>query len=288
MRERAEQAAIVGNAALAQKLMEEAAKRTEEIEKTGTATDTKGKPFIVDGFSELQAQKSNIASNPKWFDEAADTARERAATRQSLDSMREILVNYEPGALAEYKAKLAAVVRGLGGPELKTATMDATGFQAAIKDVFNFMFDRLKIIGGRAPAAELNGLRKATASPDLTPEANRKILSQAVAILDYEDKFYRDAVATRERLGGSMDRADFDTKWSADPKNQMQSFRDKAYDETPVRGATPVTRAEWAAAKPGTQFIIEKGTIPGAKTPKRVRFLGIDKVSGQPLIEDVD
>ena len=288
LRKRAEEAAALGNLSVAKDLMGQAEKLTEKIEKTGVATDTNDKPFIVDGYSDLEAQKSNIASNPKWFDDAADTARERAATRQSLDSIREILVNFEPGALAEPKAKLAAIVRSLGGPELKTATMDATGFQAAMKDVFNFMFDKLKIIGGRAPAAELTGLRRAMASPDLTPEANRKILSQATAILDYEDAYYRGAVAAREQSGGSMDRAKFETTWSAIPENSMDRFRAKAYAETPVRGATPVTRAEWAAAKPGTQFIVEKGTIPGAKTHKRVRLVGIDKASGLPLIEDVD
>jgi len=285
MRKRAEQAAIDGNGPLAKKLMDDAAKRTEEIEKTGTATDTDNKPFIVDGFSELQAQKSNIASNPKWFDEAANTARERADTRSYLNSMQEVLETYNTGALAESKAKLAALSAALGGPKLETAGVDAAGFQTMVKDTYNLMFTRLKTIGGRAPAAELNGLQRAAAGADLSPEANRKILAQARGILDYEDKFYRDAVDARKQSNYGLDLSDFQTKWSDKSENRMKGFTDKAYDEIPVRGATPT---DWGKAKPGAQYIIEKGVIPGATKPKKVRFLGIDKATGKPIVEDVD
>jgi hypothetical protein len=100
-------------------------------------------------------------------------------------------------------------------------------------------------------------------------------LSQAVGILDFTDKFYKDWQEAYDK-NPALSPSKFQANWIKE--NKLSAFTDKAYAETPVRGALP---EDWRDAKPGTYYVLEPGKVPGITSPTVYTFVGIDK-NGHP------
>jgi hypothetical protein len=222
---------------------------------------------------------ANDAENVKYFNDQAATDQARQQSRMQVNAIKDILENFEPGTFAEQKAHFAGVLRSLGVPpeRIESATVNAPAFQEFTKDMMRGVFSDVAKIGGQLRVAELAGLERASANPSLQPEANQKILSQALGVLNAEDQRYRDEQEARKKLGWNYDRSAFQNEWHGKNKD-IGKFVSEAGKDIAVRGATPT---DWNKLQSGRTYIVEPDPAHGITTPTKLRYLGKDPQTGK-------
>jgi hypothetical protein len=222
---------------------------------------------------------ANEADNVKYFNDQAAIDQARQMARMQVNAIRDIVENFESGTFAEQKAHFAGVLRSLGVPpdKIQSATVDAPAFQEFTKDMMRGVFSDVAKIGGQLKVAELAGLERASANPSLQPEANQKILAQALGVLNAEDKRYRDEQEARKKLGWNYDRSAFQDEWHGKNKD-IGKFVDEVGKDIAVRGATP---PDWSKLKPGQAYIVEPDPAHGITNPTKLRYLGKDPQTGK-------
>lgn len=259
LRERARDTAAFGDTAGAEKLMERADKLEQEYRTTGKATGEDGKVIDVPGFAETQASVGRVGENQKWVDEQSTQAMTRAQAREQLDVIKGVLENYESGSLAGMKAQAQALAKSLGVNLPNTATMNAADYQEFMKSALRNVFSDVKDMGGRPLVSEISGFEKASANPELQPEANKMILAQMYARLNQLDKYYGDA-STAMTGNKALDRGAYTADWLKKRENQLAPLVDEATQGLAVRGATPTDAKQM---KENHTYIIEPGMFPG-------------------------
>jgi hypothetical protein len=222
---------------------------------------------------------ANDAENVKYFNDQAATDQARQQSRMQVNAIRDILENFEPGTFAEQKAHFAGVLRSLGfAPDkIESATVNAPAFQEFTKDMMRGVFSDVAKIGGQLRVAELTGLEKASANPSLQPEANQKILSQALGVLNADDQRFKDEQEARKKLGWNFDRSSFQNQWHEKNKD-IGKFVSEAGKDIAVRGATP---SDWNKLQTGQTYVVEPDPAHGMTTPTKLRYLGKDPQTGK-------
>jgi hypothetical protein len=237
----------------------------------------------VPGWADADTRQKDVESNQAVAAAMPAAANQREIGRESLDAMRKTLQTYQSGSLNDIKAEISAFSEALGGPKLTSATMNAADYQIMVKEGLKNVFSAVKEAGGRPLVLEITALTNAVANATLAPEANRRILSQAIGILDFTDKYYKDWQGAYNK-NPALSPSEFQAAWIG--KNRLSTFTDKAYAETPVLGATP--KSFKADGKVGAQYIVEAGFAPGITKPTRVRYLGVNKDTGNPDFQEAD
>lgn len=273
LRERARETAAFGDVPGSEKLMERADKLEQEYRSSGKATGEDGKVIDVPGFAENQASVGRVGENQKWIDDQSTQAMTRSQAREQLDVIKGVLENYESGSLAGMKAQAQALAKALGVNLPNTATMDAAAYQEFLKSAMRNVFTDVKDMGGRPLVSEIAGFEKATAHPELQPEANKMILSQMYARLNQLDKYYGD-ISTSMTGNKSLDRGAYTADWLKKKENQLAPLVDEAAQGLAVRGATP----KFEDVKPGHSYIIEPGQEKAYGLPPEIKLSGPTKM----------
>lgn len=205
------------------------------------------------------APLQRITENQKWLDEQASQAIARSQAREQLDTIRGVAEKFKSGAGADWKAQAQAIANSLNLKGLlpDTPTMNAAAYQTFMKAALNNAFANVKDMGGKPLVSEITGSMKATANPELQPEANREILSQLYARLDQADRYYGDM--SKEMTGNKgLDRGPYTAQWLAKDENKQSTLADKNRNEIAVRGMPVPTNP-----KVGETYILEPGQYPG-------------------------
>jgi hypothetical protein len=252
----------------------------EQMLSTGKAIDSDGKVMDVPGWAEQQAAVGRVEPNQKWLDEQGTQALQRSQAREQLDVIRGILENYQSGSLAGMKAQAQALAKGLGIDVPNTATMNAADYEKFLKATLRNVFSDVKDMGGRPLVSEIQGFEKATASPELQPQANKEILAQLYARLNQLDKYYGDT-ASEMAKNKALDRGVYTSNWLKQKENGIAPMVEEAKRDLAVRGVSPGI----GDMKEGHVYVIEAGQLPGVNAPTKYRFShGPD---GKPKLDKV-
>jgi hypothetical protein len=153
--------------------------------------------------------------------------------RQQVEALKELTNAYESGSLNSVWADLDGKMRALGLPGLKGN--DAANYQKFMKEASAVMLASAQSMpAGHGPTDALRQqIATSFAAPTLDPEANRKILANTTALLDWSDKNYTDTMKELEAKPWLDTRRYFDD-WSKE--NNLQDFTKKADKETTTAG----------------------------------------------------
>ena len=142
----------------------------------------------------------------------------RQVIRERLDTMADILANYQPGKWAEQKASLISGLRSIGFPVSEENIRSAADFETFTKNATINLFDQVKNLGGRILVTEIEGMKQANPSASLQPETNKRVIGQMRGLLDYEDKHFNDYSDWKKGNRNAYDTSDFERGWIKDNK----------------------------------------------------------------------
>ena len=173
--------------------------------------------------SEPEAVKTIRAEEQKM----PEDYKKRVAVASRIDGLLDILTKYETGKFAEQKGDIVGKLNALGIRVDPTISADPAKFEVFMKSAIKNVFDDLP--GGKILLAEIAGLSKANANSTMQPEANAKILGDAKAAINYENKYTLDYAKWRKSNPAAFsptDLIEFNNKWLA--QNKLDDFKKEA------------------------------------------------------------
>lgn len=163
-----------------------------------------------------------------------------AEEKQNLEALSHVYETYEPGAFAEPKAELVAALRGAGLNIDDSATANPEKFQQATKYAVQQMFKKAQELtaegGGQIKVAELTGLQKTQANPDLQPGAVKSITAQALGVNAWKTDMVNDYAKAYEK-GEITKPATWREQWLKD--HPLGTYVEKSLQSLPVMGVSP-------------------------------------------------
>lgn len=188
--------------------------------------------------------------------EIGEAVNSNIQAEQRFQALGEALKLTQSGAFATEKAHLAALLKAGGIDATPEMLGDPAQVQIALKESVQGVFSQIKsLVGGRVAAQEINLLASASSNPNLQPEANAKIISQAIGAIRYNRDFY-DALSKEKN---PVDPNAYEIQFQKD--HPLQGYIDKAEKELgPLKGmagaqggGTPgVNGVPWPQDKPAT------------------------------------
>lgn len=188
------------------------------------------------------------AYNTKWLLDQSELQQERNTAQNGLDVLADALAHVNTNPLAPFTTKVDEYARALG---LSVGT--ASERAAAVQEIAKQVAQQSQLAGTDLAR---NMSQKGSVEAIKNPKANRAIMAQAYAKLDYErakfDYFVKELHANR----------------SADPWVLQQQFeqhypREKLYEqrfnELALPGSTPLTESgqfDWPALKTGARYYL--------------------------------
>lgn len=260
----------------AEKAFAEALEVEKRMQDRGYGIGPDGKQVDIPGWFEHKQAMENAPEVRKFFNAQGTGQIARIEAREQLGGITRALEILQSGKFAQQKGEFQAALKSAGFPVPNTATMNAEAAEVATKDAMRAVFSRLAEIGGQPRVVEIQGLIQSGANVGLQPEANRKIISQSLASLDRADKFFADALEERNRLGYKFNEPEFAAKWSKKEENASEKFREEAYKNTAIRGATPTLSngtINFSEVKDGHTYMIEPDMLPGVTRPTKYRVV---------------
>jgi hypothetical protein len=143
-----------------------------------------------------------------------------------IDGLLNILTKYETGSFEDQKTQLAKDLYALGISVPAENMKNATSFEQFTKGAIQQVFDSLP--GGKILLSEIQGLSKANANPGMLAASNAKILGDARALINWENKYSKDYLAWREANPNAYDPNQinkFAISWSEKPENDLNRFK---------------------------------------------------------------
>jgi hypothetical protein len=144
----------------------------------------------------------------------SDDYQKRQIAQSRVHGLLDVLTQYETGKFADTKGDIIGKLRGVGINVPDTASASPAKFEIFMKGAIKNVFDDLP--GGKILLAEISGLSKANANFTMQPEANAKILGDALAAVKYEDKYVLDYAKWRQENPNAyspMDTIRFNEQW---------------------------------------------------------------------------
>jgi hypothetical protein len=197
----------------------------------------------------------------------ADDFRRREVASSRVNGLLDILTKYETGKFAEQKADIIGKLNGLGIRVDPTVSADPAKFEIFMKGAIKNVFDDLP--GGKILLAEIAGLSKANANPGMQAEANAKILGDAKAAINYENKYTLDYARWRKANPNAyspFDTTEFNEQWLK--QNKLDDFKKEASRNIGYVGQKLPTKLSDAVNGQAYYVPSEKRTLYFDKTHK--------------------
>ena len=220
------------------------------MKERGWALDPAGNAVRMPGWSNIQRENQFVPDNQKWSQAEGAANDERQKTRVSLNLVKEALEQFKTNPNAHITSEIQQQLRfafpnlDLGdSPQWNAGAVAEIAKQAAAR-------------AGVAGTTDFSHSLAQVASVEATkpPEANKKILAQAIGDIDRADARFDYLNPNLSRVPYA-DRTELDRIWTRGKGHDAQSFQDKAYKELAVRGATP----SWEEMKPDHVYMLEPG-----------------------------
>jgi hypothetical protein len=171
-----------------------------------------------------------------------ESAKNRVIFKNRLEILRDISQKLESGAFTEAKAAIVAGAAGLGIPVSRDALNNTQLTQQWVKNATANVFAEAKDLGGRILVTEIEGLKRANASPDLQPAANAAIIANALGMIDYENKYFNEYNQWREKNGSNPYYDRFYNEWMKN--NNPKTFQEERNKASAARGVPAPPKSE--------------------------------------------
>lgn len=274
-----------------QKKSSELAARIEGLSKQDYLLTRTGEKIVPKSWAEFKQYQQNLPKINEMMNQGSQAYNARQQGRYQLENISRAFEVLKTGSFTDIKTQFAAAMEAAGFPVSPDDLANVTAAQTAVKNAWDRIFARLGEVGGQVRVLEIQGLQKANPDINLQPGANRNLIASGIAALDYEDKYYNDMVAAKNRLGSKFDPATFTTEWQKENKDLLRQLSDEARKKTALRGDVPrrsngmINEGE---LKVDHSYILEPGMgIPGITKPTKVKYLGLDD-QRRPRYEKVD
>lgn len=246
------------------------------LRQTGETIDVNGQPLIVPGWREEQAAKQRMQTNPQYAEDQRKIAGSRELLKNQVELLKDLTNKYESGALNSVWADVDSKMKAVGLPGLKGG--DAASYQQFMKEAAAVLLAQSQSMpAGHGPTDALRQqIQTSFAAPTLEPDANRKILANTTALINWADKNYTDTMKQLESKPW-LDTRRFYDDWKQ--QNNLQDFTKAADKETTTAGMqVPKTAAELEDGRlynmtPQDIFRLRKGD-PNVKLEDIVRDFG--------------
>lgn len=200
-----------------------------------------------------------------------DNYRKRLVSLSRLNGLIDILSTYQTGAYEGMKSDLINRMASLGFNIPPEATEKAANFEKFTKGAIQEVFNSLP--GGKILQSEIQGLAKANANAGMLASSNAKILGDARALVNYENKYTQDYLnwrAANPNAYSPTDVAKFDLQWSSKPENNLDRFKaeearkigyvGQAIPDAPIHG-----KAYYVPSAKETRFWDKNADLGGGK-----------------------
>jgi hypothetical protein len=242
-------------------MFDEAARVEKEMFERGYGIGKDNQIIDIPGWGEYKNAVANMPKLKDYLDAQSNAAIARAESRQRLKNIDTIFQTFQPGKFSEQKAEFQQAVRSLGFDMDDSATINAAKVQELAKEATRMVFSDVKQAGGQPRVIEFQVSKMANPEPTLNPEANRRIVAEGRATLDYADKFYNDMNEAYRKQGWKFDPNAFTNEWLKN--NDRDKFHEEADKSVAVRGAVPRNKDDGKVdvnkLNDGRLYIIEPG-----------------------------
>jgi len=261
-------------------LMTRARNLTLQYAQQGWAPGPNNEKVPVPGFAERQSAERRQTANDQTNENESKAVTARQQMLTNLSHITDSLTNYKTGDFNAIKAEIAGKLRGIGFKVPDTASMSPTEFQTMLKSAYMAIINKGQEAGEHNTDALRQQIEHSLPNPEYQPEANKRLLSQMIGQLQWENKHGQElsqALGTNRQLDTNA----WNQEWTKNKENDLRHFQDQAYANLGVRGATP---PKFEDLKPNHVYVIEPDQLetyhikPGkfapADQPVKVRWMG--------------
>ncbi len=164
----------------------------------GMTIDANGQQFQIPGYSEVgnvQAKtEADRLASAKFREEAPDVINNSGLQLASVSTLEGVYTKMEPGKFTNVGAETRAVLSALDPSNItgwqRYDLTDPASYEIAMKGAGEIMANRLRTLPGGAPAAEIDMLQTVTPTPNMQPEAVKKLLAITKAEAQYRLDYY--------------------------------------------------------------------------------------------------
>jgi hypothetical protein len=250
--------ADAGNPEAAQRKWQEASQALKDMYESGKYTSKDGIVKDIPGFFSNAAKALRVPRNAEFFERLANNQLAHGQGQGIVNSAANILSQFKTGAGALYRSKIDAAFKEIfpSSTLFSGAAGDYQSLAKKAQDTINQNLLGLDLKGGQTDY-QRQSAGQATISPDADPVANRNVMAQMQAGLDYSSKYAKDAMAAAreaDRNGQVFDRPNFTLDWEQRNTGLFNKLADEAAKKIAVRGV-PIPNNP----TPGTKTVFEPG-----------------------------
>ena len=182
------------------KQVAEARLHLNDINNSGGMTiDVNGQQFQIPGYTEVgNVQAKTVADQEAaaaFRAAAGDALNSSAQQLAAVKTLESVYTKMEPGKFANVGAEASAILSALDpsditGWQTKYDLTNPAQYEIALKGAGEIMATRLRSMPGGAPSAEIDMLSTVTPTPNMQPEAVKKLLAITKADAQYRFDMY--------------------------------------------------------------------------------------------------
>lgn len=181
------------------KQVDEARQHLADINVSGGMTiDANGEQFQIPGYTnvaDVQAKTvADQAAAAKFREDAQTAINSSAQQLAAVSTLENVYSKMEPGKFTNVGAEASAILSALDPNNVtgwnKYDLTDPAQYEIAMKGAGEIMATRLRSMPGGAPAAEIDMLSSVTPTPNMQPEAVKKLLAITKADAKYRLDMY--------------------------------------------------------------------------------------------------
>jgi hypothetical protein len=272
--------ADAGNPEAAKDKWHQASQALKDMYESGKYTSKDGIVKDIPGFFSNAAKALRVPKNAEFFESLANNQLAHGQGQGIVNSAANILSQFRTGAGALYRSKIDAAFKEIfpSSTLFSGAAGDYQSLSKKAQDTINQNLLGLNLKGGQTDY-QRQSAGQATISPDADPVANRNVMAQMQAALDYSSKYAKDAMAAAreaDRNGQVFDRTNFTLDWEQRNTGLFSRLASEAAKKIAVRGIPIGGREIPFNPEIGTRAVVEPGWLDakGVKqnTPALVEY----------------
>lgn len=247
----------------------------KQIERTGSTTlSSTGERIPAPGVlpSEQQAALAKVkVENANEFNKEGQQFRVSSQKIESaLDELQNVYSQFRSGADAAARANFDRVMNVIDPnykhPELHSG--DAANYDTAIKDAMMYGLAQLGGLSQRAPAAELEAIKRTIPTAELSPETIQDILARTKADVSYKRKMYNSF-----DLDKDLDVSKFQKEFMRD--NPYDKHLEETKKSMPAGAGTQQQRQQTAVPQSSEALAWAKSNPSDPRSAEILKRLGV-------------